>query len=39
MEQADIKDALRRRAVGFETDEVVEEYSVSDGEPCSSSAR
>ena len=33
MEQADIKDALRRRAVGFETDEVVEEYSVSDGEP------
>ena len=33
MEQADNKDALRRRAVGFETDEVVEEYSVSDGEP------
>ena len=28
-----MKAALRRRALGFETDEVVEEYSVSDGEP------
>lgn len=32
MQQTDIKDALLRRAVGFETDEVVEEYNFSDGE-------
>ena len=27
-----VKDALRRRALGFETDEVVEEYAFQEGE-------
>ncbi len=32
MNDAEVKDALRRRALGFETDEIVEEYAFQEGE-------
>ena len=32
MEDEEVKAALRRRALGFETDEVVEEYAFQEGE-------
>ena len=32
MSEAEIREALKRRALGFESDEVVEEYGFSEGE-------
>ena len=32
MSEEEVKAALRRRALGFETDEVVEEYGFNEGE-------
>lgn len=32
MEQEEVTDAIRRRAFGYETDEIVEEYGFQEGE-------